>query len=288
MKKNEIYFIGYDAIGDYLSYNGLIRNLFENYNKITIVCQKKHHSYIRFLFNDLENLFCVEEPEFNNLCQNNLKFDVIDLRVWQVYDKQGNYDGICYNRNHKFGQIKNNLINDNSSFFYNHLGFDVNDKINNFYFKRDFEKEDELFQRLSLNDKKYNVICEYSDCEINHGYIQNNDIMKINLHNLSPDFLDIIKIIENAQEVHLVENSISLLVYYLQNKFLMKDVKVTIHASSRKEPHRRAYKEYFDELMNNQTDLVDLNTRDRDASGEKNFYLNMFLYPKLKNWEFVW
>jgi hypothetical protein len=48
----------------------------------------------------------------------------------------------------------------------------------------------------------------------------------INLNNISPIFFDILKVIEECDDIHLIENSISLFVYHLQYKNLMKKNKI--------------------------------------------------------------
>ena len=53
--------------------------------------------------------------------------------------------------------------------------------------------------------KDYSVICEMYD-----GMLNVDRTNAINLHRLTDNFAHTLKLIENAKEVHLIENSISL------------------------------------------------------------------------------
>ena len=87
----------------------------------------------------------------------------------------------------------------------------------------------------------------------------------INLHNISPNLVDVLKILENSDDIHLIENTVSLLVYHLQSANLLDRFNVNLHAYARKESHRKC-----------------------DGPDCNNPYLNMLLLPKLDNWEVVW
>jgi hypothetical protein len=71
--------------------------------------------------------------------------------------------------------------------------------------------------------------------------------------------------IENSDDIHLIENTVSLFVYHMQAAFLLKNFKVNLHAYARKETHRKCV-----------------------GSECNNIFLNMLLLPKLENWEFIW
>ncbi len=262
----DLFFIGYDAIGDYISNNGMIRFLLEEYNKIFVVTDLCG-SFVSLLFNDTENVVPIGFPEFNFECTTNKSFDIIDTRVGELYYYEGNYDGNYYNKLRKIGDKYNidyreEIITDNASSFYVNMGLPRSLRTENFYFERMKDNENELFDNLKLNSD-YAVICDYNPFYINKKYINCDKI--INLHRLSSNFVDIIKVIENAKEVHLIENSVALFVYHLQSKKLMKDISVNLHSYARTEWHRKC-----------------------DGPDCENPYLNMLLKPKLDNWNVVW
>ena len=129
-----------------------------------------------------------------------------------------------------------------------------NIKLDDFYFQRNIIAEEELFNKLQLSNKKYIIINDYYPNNIKKEYYENKNF--ININNLSKIY-DIFKVIENAEEVHLIENSIALFVYHMQYKNLMKPVRINFHAYARKEHYRQAY-----------------------SIEESNVFLDMFLYPK--------
>jgi hypothetical protein len=86
----------------------------------------------------------------------------------------------------------------------------------------------------------------------------------INIDFLSEKLYDICKIVENSEECHLIENSTALFIYHLQYKNLIKKNKVYLHAYARKESNRIAKKDL------------------------SNVYIDMFLQPKLENWELIY
>jgi len=261
-----IFFIGYDAIGDYISNNGMIRFLLEKYNTVFVVTDLCD-SFVKLLFNDTKNIIPIRFSEFYSECNSNKSFDIIDVRVGEIYYQEGNYDGNYYNKLRKIGDKYNidyskEIITDNASSFYVNMGLPRSLRIDNFYFERMRKSEDELFDKLELNSD-YAAICDYSPFNINNKYVNFDKV--INLHCLSSNFVDTVKVIENAKEVHLIENSVSLFVYHLQAKKLMKEVPINLHAYARTEWHRKC-----------------------DGPSCENPYLNMLLKPKLNNWNVIW
>lgn len=246
----------YDAFGDWISTNGMIRYLSEIYDEVYLV----HDTpvvvpFTQMMFRDEPKIIPMEGIiEYGSEC------DVVDVRVNEDYPSPGNA-GIYYCRNNKFYN-EEFLVNDNASSFYSNLGFSPDIRIKNFNYKRDHVEEENLFSSLELPDE-YSVVCEMEDNTIDRQYVQTQNI--VNLHRLTDNFLNVLKVIENANDIHLIENSISLFVYHMQNIRAMKNVDINLHAYARKEPHRRC-----------------------DGPECNNKFLNMLKYPELDNWNFIW
>ena len=122
--------------------------------------------------------------------------------------------------------------------------------------------EEKLFNSLNI-EEPYSVVCDYDENIIDKKYVKNKKI--INLHNISPNLVDVLKILENSDDIHLIENTVGLFVYHLQSANLLDRFDVNLHAYARKESHRKC-----------------------DGPDCNNSYLNMLLLPKLNNWEVVW
>lgn len=259
-------FIVYDAYGDWLSSNGFIRYLNNFYQKVLIVIDysqtlKKYPTeyFVKTLYRDNQNIIIIKNYQFKFLKFFSflIKFDVFDV----CYNESNiitNIRGVVYNKNNKFIKTKNisaKVKLDNATLYYTSLGLSAKVRLNKFYcrrFKIDYFK---IFQK-----KPYIVICEMYKNQINRKYISKN-VRVINLHHLSDNIIKLVQLIESAAEVHLIENSIALLVYHMQFKKLMKLKKINLHLYARKEPERIYTK--------------------------NNKFIKMLLSPKLKNWNLI-
>jgi hypothetical protein len=252
--KNAV-FVGYDAYGDFISNNGFIRYVSEKYDNLYLPTHFEH--YVNLLFNDKENIHTINYNQLNNMIQNSQNFDYIDVRIWEKYEmsniKPELIKGTYFDKDNKIGAIENQEVDDNASSFYSYLGMPINTRLDNFHFDRLLHQENILFDRLDLYNKDYAVVCEYGPHVIDRKYIGCDNI--INLHHLAPTILELIKVIENAKEVHLLENSISLLVYHMQYKKLMKNININFH--------------YYARLRSD-------------------FLTNMVRRPELENWNFIY
>lgn len=248
-------FVVYDAFGDWISTNGMIRYLSELYDEVYLV----HDTpvvvpFTSHMFRDNSKIIPVE-----GVIDPGYECDVIDVRVGELYPNPGN-NGKYFNKINKFG-IESFVSTDNASSFYAELGLYPKLRISKFNYERDIESEDNLYQSLNL-PLNYSVVCEMEEEMVDRKYVSGEII---NLHRITDNFLNILKVIENANEIHLVENSIALFVYHMQNINKMKDKQINLHAYARKEPHRRC-----------------------DGPDCNNKFLNMLQYPKLENWNFIW
>ena len=248
-------FVIYDAFGDWISSNGMIRYLSEFYDEVYLV----HDTpvvvpFTTHMFRDNDKIIPVE-----GVIDPGYECDVIDVRVGELYPNPGNV-GKYFNKINKFG-LGSFVSTDNASSFYTELGIDPKMRISKFDYERDFKSEDKLYNSLNL-PVNYSVICEMEDGMINRKYV-NGEV--INLHKLTDNFLNISKIIENANEIHLVENSIALFVYHMQSIGKLKNIPINLHVYARKESHRKC-----------------------DGPECTNKFLNMLKCPKLENWNFIW
>jgi hypothetical protein len=252
----------YDAFGDWVSINGLVRYLIQqfHYKKVYLVLEYNdtRKNFVNLLYGDDSRIETIMDHQFESIC--NIDYDVIDTRVNEWHPK-------VLSRN--YWSTENPLENyvhsgpaSNSDNFYLKLGINPIIKNKYFFFSRKEDLENTLFNRLDLKEP-YSVVCDYGENLIDRKYVKHSKVL--NLHNISPNLVDILKILENSDDIHLIENTVSLFVYHLQAANLLGPFKVNLHAYARKEPHRRC-------------DKPDCN----------NPFLNMLLLPKLENWEVIW
>jgi len=251
----------YDAYGDWITINGLVRYLIRDheYEKVYLVLEhdesRKH--FVDLLYADEPKVSTIVNYDYERICNTE---DVIDTRVNEPYPIIGN--GNYWSFQNPFGTYIHSGPSSNSDNFYTKLGLSPDIKNQDFFFSRRYDLEEQLFNSLNLS-KPYSVVCDYGEHLIDRKYLKYSNI--INLHNLSPNFVDIFKILENSDDIHFIENATSLFTYHMQLASLLDNFKIHLHAYARKEPHRRC-----------------------DGPNCNNHYLNMMLFPKLENWEIIW
>lgn len=258
----------YDAFGDWISINGLVRYLIQEYRyeKVYLVLEynETRKNFVNLLYGDDPKIETIMDHEFERVC--NSTYDIIDTRVnewnptfiWNSQLTSCNY----WSRENPLESYIHSGLASNSDNFYIKLGLDPVIKNKYFFFERKVELEDVLFDSLELNEP-YSVVCDYGENLIDRKYIKHSKV--VNLHNISPNLVDILKILENSDDIHLIENTVSLFVYHLQAANLLDPFKVNLHAYARKEPHRKC-----------------------DGPKCNNQFLNMLLLPMLDNWEVIW
>lgn len=265
-----ILFLGYDAWGDWISYNGLIRYLAEKYDKVYIQLDygTARKSFVNDLFKDNQKI----EIYFGQ------KYDlIIDAHT---YDDPVTSD---FNKKNKLGNLYLDYTLDpfkdplpsNPACFYQYLGLSDDIRTQYFYFSRNIDEENSLFSKLNLIKEEYDVICQPPNMAINEKYLTNNNI--INIHNLSPKFTDTLKIIENAREIHLVDTSPSLFIYHLQYKNLLDLKEINFHSYAR-----------MDERNCTGIDETNIFSQYNKYYNNNLRCINAMLTPKLNNWNFIW
>jgi hypothetical protein len=124
---------------------------------------------------------------------------------------------------------------DNSSNFYKGVFINTEIRYNFFHVDRNKEIENDIFESLlRCNNiqigEEYDVICEFGP------HIIRNEFKKrktINIHHCTNNPIRLLKLFENATEIHLVENSHVLLLYYSSMSGLIKLRNVNIHIYAR-------------------------------------------------------
>jgi len=285
LMNKKLFFSPFDGVGDLISLNGMVRYLCEKYDEVHFVIYQDQSSTLKKLFSDLPNLIVCR-----NFSQINIEpeDDFVNLQIWNQerrdYSEYSNY----YDRYNKIGKkfnlpineidddcyirIKNNssltekskkVLFNNSDAFYVSMGIPKEYRTEKFHYERNYDEENKFFEQLNLPDE-YVVLGDNSKNVINKSLIGDKDLYVVNVSNISNNIFNTIKIIENAKEVHLIENAISLITYHLQYKNLMKKVPINLHTYSRTESPRIC-----------------------TSLSESNAFLDMYLNPKLNTFNFV-
>lgn len=266
----KILFLGYDAWGDWISYNGLIRYLSEKYENVYIQLDygQARGEFVKDLFKDNQKIQVYSGQDYDF---------IVDAHT---YDEPVESH---FNRNNKLGNLYLNYTLDpfkdplpsNPACFYQYLGLSDDIRTQYFYFSRNINDENILFNKLNLTKGKYDVICQPPDMKIKEKYLGNKQI--INIHNLSSKFTDTLKIVEEAEHIHLVDTSPALFIYHLQYKNLIDLKEVNFHSYAR-----------MDERNCVGVDENNIFTEHNKYYNNNLRCINAMLTPKLNNWNFIW
>lgn len=273
MKLKNVIFIGWSAYGDQLSYNGMVRFLLNHFETVFLSCDSHLHFYVSTLYNDImHRIILIDDGWVHRVVNENPGIYIINTKVNfqmengtpKIWGSLGNFsdlvpiDKFIWDKN-KISNVlsldnfytENNLeYTDNSSNFYVHVGLNPKIKTENFYYKRNLQLENNVLNEvLSKNNvqigDEYIVICEFGSHIIKNEYKENKKIVNIDWCTHNPLHLGLI--FENASEIHLVENSNSLFLYYCTVTNIIKSKNVNIHIYPR---NRHEY--YWKMMMNPQ------------------------------------
>ena len=291
MMKNKIkriFIIQYVGYGDWLSISGMARFLTTKYNHVYIIADGGNYDFIKQLYRDDSNIKVIYSNQANQIINSDDgENDILNLKTGdkQSLDPRENYYNLYRQIGPKLGFEQEEvdpdwfklsgdpckwkegteyILENNASGFYVSAGIPKEYRLDYFHYQRDTESEDRFFDNLNLPER-YAVISEYGQNTLNKDRIKNKDIFVLNVNNIAQNYFDVIKVLEKAEEVHLLENSTSLMTYYLQYNNLMDDVEINFHAYGRREPARKC-----------------------TSKDDHNIFLDMVTFPKLKNWNFIY
>jgi hypothetical protein len=283
MRRESLIFLGWNAYGDFLSYNGMIRFLLNYFDKIYIKADNNFLDYLNDLYNDiLDRVIFVSIDDVINIASNK-KTPVLNLIQYVDFDENGvtsivNADKfqnislksivpseLYFNGDNKISGFLNlgpeytnsNLdYIDNASNFYTNVGLNPEIRYKYFSYNRLMNDEYILYQELlSRNNisigEDYIVVCDAPESKIRDEY-KKTKYVNINFCTNHP--LNLITILENAKEIHLIDNSNVLFIYYLYMSGLVKLENITIHIYSR---------------------------------NRFEYYYKMFMNPKVENWKII-
>jgi hypothetical protein len=139
-----------------------------------------------------------------------------DLDNLEIFNFDAEEDAIRFVENNK--TVKNNLIKpgfqdldsclDRMTFdeaFYHLAGLDFQVRFDEFYFERDLEKEEEVCKTLNPDGKKYIFVLDDPKRGYNIDMTKVTDEYKIIRNDFQFKMFDYIKLLENAEEIHMMQ-----------------------------------------------------------------------------------
>ena len=219
------------------------------YTKIYIIVRNDGKQIVEFFIRDKHNIFIIDID--NSLCSSYKMCDCNYKEIFnyfinnnkEIADKSDylfhGFMDIFRNDNYKYGHInifRNfkydvNFLNGqtfNGHFvnsYYERYDIDKNVRINDFIFTRDYDMEENEYNKfIKLNGTEYVVYHEF------YKNINNLSVPFINLNQKTNIYFDYIKILENSKEIHVIDSSWGIFIYLLDAKYkLFQNKNITIY-----------------------------------------------------------
>lgn len=201
------------GLGDHIICNGMVRHFCKLYDHLTLFCYSHYADNVRYMFRDLKNLTILDfkaEPEVvSYIVQNNLQKDLIKIGFENLH------------------QHLEYTTFDKAFYILAELDFSV--RFDEFYFERDYDKENTLVETLNPTKEKYAFVHDdpdrgYSiDIECDYRIIRNDKRFGL---------FDYITLLENAEQIHLMQSSFKDLI----NSYKMDYPKIYQHNYVRNYP----------------------------------------------------
>jgi hypothetical protein len=185
IKSEEGHVLTHLGLGDQVTCNGLVRELYKKHPKLYVYSKLKYFYTVEFMYRDLNNLTVLPMEEI------------------------GAYNFVTYygiSNFYKIGLLPGTTVEKG---FYQQAGVEFDKKWGSFRVDRDAGREQQMFDHFNLVPKKY--IFFHDDIERNQ--IINSDKVEdksLPIFRARPEhtnnIFDFCKIIENAREIHVIES----------------------------------------------------------------------------------
>lgn len=189
------------GLGDHIICNGLVRHIKKFEDVVYVFCKLHNTKNVEYMYRDNPNIKILSVGEdidvISYINNNNIQNDIIVVGFT--------------------GENQDEVSSFDEAFYFQHK-IPFSKRFDDFYFERDFELEQNIVKELNPNNEKY-------------IFTHNIDISKINTNfkiidnPVNYSIFNLISLIENAEEVHLMESSIKNLV----NSYKMEKPKFFYH-----------------------------------------------------------
>lgn len=196
------------GLGDHIICNGIVRHYKEIHKTVTVFCKSHYFTNVKYMYRDDNDIIILPIGEdsdvINYVNENNLHSDLIVV----------GFDKLNFDNSKTFDEG-----------FYNTINLPFMFRFSKFKFERNIEKELEVYNLLNPNNEPYIYIHDDKErgFEINRSKINNN--LKIIENDKRFLMFDMLKIIENATEVHSMQTGMKDLI----NSFKFDTPKFYLH-----------------------------------------------------------
>lgn len=211
--KNEIMIHHHLGLGDTIECNGMVRYYAEKYDKVHVFSKERNYNMISYMYRDNQNILVHKVPENSEYVGvskflENFEGSVLVPGHQNYFTKEGWGPGET---------------------FYHLANVPWECRNSKFFFERDLEKEQEVCDILNPNKEKYIFVHDDPSRGLNLNIDTSYKIIK---NDVSINMFNIIKLLEEAEEIHCMSSSILCLIDCLSTS--VKFPKLYLHYNIRK------------------------------------------------------
>jgi hypothetical protein len=176
------------GLGDHIMCNGIVRHFKEIHNNVTVFCKPHYFNNVEYMYRDDKDITVLPIGEdsdvLNYIRKHNLHSDLIMVG----FDLPGYGNGKTFDEG-----------------FYHTVNLPFEYRFSKFKFDRNNIKESEIYNELNPNDEPYIYVHD----DKNRGFLIDRSKINSDLKIIENDkrflMFDMLKIIENATEVHSMQ-----------------------------------------------------------------------------------
>jgi hypothetical protein len=176
------------GLGDHIICNGLVRYFKEIYSEVSVFCKPHNFNNVSYMYRDDDKIKVLSIGDDNDVYNYIVNNKITNETIWVGF------------------HLMNESIGTFDECFYKIVDLPFEYRFSKFKLQRDFVKEKIVYDELNPKNDKYIFI---------HGKIDLTKVrsdLKIIENPENYNIFEILKLIENAEEVHLMESSIKCLV----------------------------------------------------------------------------
>lgn len=210
------------GLGDHIICNGIVRHYKEIYGKVTVFCKPHNYENVKYMYRDDKDITVLpvgEDLDVNRyIFENKISNDVIKIGFETL-------------------SFVNCATFDEGFYLGNHVPFLT--RFQKFNIERDLNLEEKIMSELNPNNERY---------IFTHNVDKNKIKSKLKVIENPTNYsiFNLITLIENAEEVHLMESSIKCLV----NSYKMDKPKFFYHN------YVRGYPPYYNTIGLNKFEII--------------------------------
>lgn len=187
------------GLGDCFTCNSIVRHYYSLENELTIFCKESYLENVRYMYTDLPNLRIIsvktDSDAESYVYQNNLR----DSYIRVGFEDVSKLVGVC----DTFDEA-----------FYVSAKIPFESRFDKHYIPRNIDKEKEIYNELNPNNEPFIFIHEDKDRGMRLDRNRIRKDLKIIENNKKYLVVDLIYLLENAQEIHIMQSALKDLINF--------------------------------------------------------------------------